>query len=314
MSRSNSYNYTLTKDQAIRKAFVESGIYSPQDTISNADMQHGSDILNWMLKAWAVEGVHLWKRKQATLFPALSTASYELGSSGWHATNTYNYTTTTSPITSGLSIIPVTSSTGISVGDYIGIKLDNNTRQWSTVASVDSSTQITITAALTANVSSGVSVISYTTKINIPLRVLRGTKFNLINNCENKLKKISFDEYFDTPLKTITGDPNNFYYDRQLDNGILYLYPVTSNVDQLIKFTYLDLIMDMDNANDNFDMPAEWMYPIVRNLAVELARSKGNTEKVQLLEPHAQSLKLSLQVHDSDDEDLRIKIKYRYRR
>src|SRR5690349_18697247 len=48
-----------------------------------------------------------------------------------------------------------TSSAGMTIADNIGIKLDDSTRQWTTIVSIDSATQITVTDALTSSAGQG---------------------------------------------------------------------------------------------------------------------------------------------------------------
>lgn len=310
MARSNSFNYSLNRNQVIQAAYIEAGLKSEQETLTSAEVNRGSNILNWMIKAWSANNVQLWKRKQATLFTSYNTNSYLISLSGSHCTNTYNKTTITTAAASGQTTLSISSNSGINNGDYVGIKLDDNTRHWTTVVST-TSTSVTITTATTASVSVGNTVITYTSKINRPLRIIRGTSFDLLSNNESKLCLVSHDRYFDIPLKTLVGTVNNIYYDKQLDSGVLYVYPTPNNVDQVIKFSYHELLMDMDSATDDFDFPQEWVWPIILNLAVELARSKGNAEKVQALEPMATSILEQLKCFDSDMEPLKIKIKRR---
>ncbi len=77
-------------------------------------------------------------------------------------------------------------------------------------------------------------------------------------------------EYYDLPLKTNTGYPTQYFYDRQRDNGTLYVWPSPDATAGTFKFTYRRRIMDMDTGVDNLDLPPEWEKAIVENLAYEL--------------------------------------------
>jgi hypothetical protein len=73
--------------------------------------------------------------------------------------NTFDLLTTLSSGASATdTTIDVTSATGVTSGDIIGILLDDGSTQWTTVNGAPSGTTITITDALTGNTASGNSV------------------------------------------------------------------------------------------------------------------------------------------------------------
>ncbi len=120
---------------------------------------------------------------------------------------------------------------------------------------------------------------------------------------------ISYDEYFDTPTKLTAGEPNNYYYDKLLDAGVLYLFPTPNNVNQIVKFTYHDSLMDMDNINDDFDFPAEWYHTLLYNFAVELCYAYQKFQELPVYENKAEKLKLKAKSWDGDEETMTITIK-----
>lgn len=311
MSRSNSYNFNLTRDGLITAAYQLANIYTSEDTLSVEDRNLGVLLLNAMVKDWEVDGIHLWKRRQAILFPQKASYSYACGSTGDNITNSYVSTTISADEALGQTTLSITSSTGITQGDYIGIELDDGTRQWTTVASVPGATSVIVNDALTDSATADNSVIAYTTKINRPLRILRATTYNLHTGAETVLANLSYDEYFNMPLKTTAGSPNNFYYDKLLDNGVLYLFPNPTDVDVFIKFTYDDAIMDLDNPNDDFDFPQEWFMTLLYCLTVELMYSLKMFAELEKFEAKAERLKARAKQWDADEESLKLLFKTR---
>lgn len=311
MSRSNSYNFAFTRNTLITAAFQLVNIIQVSDTVSSEDMAYAVVLLNAMIKDWEADGINLWKRRQGVLFTAKSTNSYQIGSSGSNATTSFVNTTISANEALGQTTLSITSSTGMTINDYIGIKLDDGTRQWTTISSIPNSTSVIVTDALTSAAASGNTVVSYTTKINRPLRILRGTVFDLVSSNESQLSMNSYDEYFDIPFKTTAGSPNNFYYDKLLDNGVLYLFPTPNEVDKIIKFTYHDALMDMDNINDDFDFPSEWYMTLLYNLAVELCYAYQKLQELPVYENKANLLKLKAKSWDGDEESLQISINRR---
>jgi hypothetical protein len=309
-----SYTYSLNTSQIIHRALQSINVVPKGKTADNADYQYALDMLNGMLKSWQAEGIRLWKRRQAVLFPALTQYDYELGSvSGAdHCTNTYVKTTLSAAEALGQTALSVTSSTGMTAGDNVGIELDDGTRQWTTITTVNSSVLITVNTALTGAAASGNTVVTYTSKINRPLDIILATTLDLSdsNLSETTMQAISHDQYKYTPVKSSSGRPNNFYYDKLLNNslpytGTLYVYPTPDDVNKIIKFTYYDSFADVVSTTDKAEFPQEWTLAIVSNLALLLAKlGYGKATEAQLLEPIATMQKAMLLRNDSDTESL----------
>src|SRR5205085_1814515 len=126
-------------------------------TPSAEDMQLTSDTLNMMIKAWSAQGLHLWAKEEATLFLTQYQAKYTLGnnSNNAYCCLTSDLVTTelnANQITNDTSIT-VLSTTGMTVGDYIGIVLDDKSLYWTTINLIPSSTSITLTGGLSGQAS-----------------------------------------------------------------------------------------------------------------------------------------------------------------
>lgn len=306
MATSGSYDYTLTRDTLIRRAFQIVGVYQLTETVGSDDLDFAKDILNSMIKQWQAEGLKLWNRREATLFSAYQTASYSLGSTGTHATNSYVSTAINGALTSGATSITVDSTTGMTAADNISFKLADNTRQWTTIASVDSSTTLTIDDALTGNVADDTLVFSYTTKMQRPLQVISVRWQDKNYTSEIPLDMVRHEEYFEIPDKTTDGASSLFYYDKQLDNGVIYLWARPDNVDYIFNLTYYEQLEDMDAATDNFDFPQEWTLGLMYNLAELLAIPYGHAQELQMIQPKAQELKAKLEDFNHDEASLLI--------
>ncbi|MDB6036013.1 MAG: hypothetical protein JWM16_6351 [Verrucomicrobiales bacterium] len=89
------------------------------------------------------------------------------------------------------------------------------------------------------------------------------------------MERLTREEYFALPNKTTTGYPTQYFYDRQRDNGTLYVWPSPDTTAGTFGFTYRRRIMDIDAATDNFDLPPEWEKAITDNLAYELIAVYG---------------------------------------
>lgn len=316
-----TYTFNLNKQQLLTRILQLLTVIDYDAAPTPEELSYASDMLNMYIKWKEATGMTLWKRRLGYLFPAYHTASYDLGSAGWHCTNSYVATTLSSAASSGTSTISLTAYSGMSASDYIGIELDDGTRQWTTISGTPGSTT-TLATTLTGAASSGNTVITYTSKLNRPLRILRGTLLDLKNNStEVPISKISYDQYFNQPNKNIYSDPCNMYYDKILQGsapytGKLYLFPSPSRVSKIVTFSYHDSLADLINSTDSPDFPQEWLLPLMFMCAVLLAPAYGKDEKLQTLAPQAQQYMdaISEGQSNSDDEPIIIKFDPRKRK
>jgi hypothetical protein len=304
--------FNLNKTNIITRALQAINVIDLNATPDYDEYAYASDVLNLMIKKWEAMGMNLWKRRIGYLFTAKDTASYSLGSAGTYATNSYVSTTISAAEASGQTTISVTSSSGMSASDYIGIELDSGSRFWSTISSVPSSTSVIINDALTGAAAADNTVVTFTTKITRPLRIIRATCMDLGNsNTESAMSMIGHDEYFDIPVKSSSGKPNQLYYDKLLSGstpytGTAYLFPRPSDVNNVIVFSYQESLADITNTTDYADFPQEWVYALIVNLACELAYHYGKYEELQMLQPKADKELAIVQRFDSDDAPINI--------
>lgn len=304
MARSGSRDFTLTRNDLIKRAFNITDIYDLRTTIPSEDNDFAVDILNLMLKQWQAANLFLWNRVEATLFTALNTAGYSLGSTGTHATTSYVSTQLNGAVVLGASSLTVDSTTGMTVADNIGIELSDGTRQWTTIATIPDSTTVTTNDTLTAAASDNAYVVAYTDKIYRPLLVLSARTGTLDSNVEIIMEDLRRDDYFDISDKTTAGRPTTYYYDKQLDNGTLYVWPRPDNVDQIINFSFYEEVEDMDSSTDNFDFPQEWTLALMWGLAAELAQAYGMYAELDKIQKKADFLRMQLSEFNYDEESL----------
>lgn len=312
MALSGTYTFNLNKNQIITRALQLINVLDLNATLSEEDRAYASDYLNMYIKFKEGTGMTMWKRRQAYLFPAQNTHIYSLGSTGDHATNSY-VSSTVSNLSS--TTLTVASATGFVDEMNIGIELDDGSRFWTTIDGTPVGNVITLASAPGSSSSStSNTVVAYSSKINRPLRVLRGTSLDLKNNqTETTMMPLSYDEYFNQPVKNTQSRPNNFYYDRVLNssspyNGTIYIFPEPNDVSQIITFTYHDSLQDILDATDHADFPQEWLLPLVFQVAVILAYGYGKFAELQQLKPQADEFmaQITQGISDSDDTPLTI--------
>lgn len=88
------------------------------------------------------------------------------------------------------------------------------------------------------------------------------------------LIQFSRQEYFDMPTQTTSPSiPVNYYFDPQVDEGTLYLWPcpsATTAAQYTLAMTYVRQMDVMNATNNTLDMPQQWIEPVTWNLAKRL--------------------------------------------
>jgi hypothetical protein len=269
MATSGTVTLTTSQDALIRRAFRILGLIQVGGTRHPEEMDNAEEALNVMLKEWDSQGVGLWLIKSVTLYPQASTASFDLGPSGDHATLDGVSTNTSAAASSGASSITVDSITDIADGDYIGIELDSGSFQWTTVNGTPSGSTVALDDVLTDDVDDDATVVAYTTKIARPLRI-KNPRYKDSSGYERPLDEWSRSQYLNMPDKTTDAQPVAVYYDPQLTNGKLYIWPRCSEVDGEILF---DAQMPMEILSARTDEPLvsdEWFNTVALKLAALL--------------------------------------------
>jgi len=274
MATSGSTTFTSTLEDIIKDALLVLNVSNPDESVAPQDGALATRVLNRMIKAWQAQGIHLWKKSTATVFLQKDQLEYEIYSTGDHATESYIETTLGADKATGQTTITVTSSTGMTAADYIGIEQDDNTIHWSTIDTVSDSTTVIIDDALTDDASFGLKVYAYTTRVSEPFNI-----YSMVRESESAIDTpmnyLSYEEYFQLPNKTSSGVPVSYNYDRQLGKSLLKVWPVPDNVNDLVKITYEQKIEDFVSNPNTPDFPQEWHDALVLNLAAKLAHPFG---------------------------------------
>lgn len=280
MATSGSVDYNRTAIQIVNGAFRLIGVVSQEQPLQSAEREDGMEALNLMVKTWQNQGLHLWTKKEGILFLDVGKTDYYLGATGDEATNLDEFvsTTLTSAAIATDTVLTVSSTAGMTASDKIGVELDDGTRQWTTIVSVDSSTGLTITAALTGAAAASNTVYTYTTQINRPLRILGARRATIGETSEIEVRPFeSRSHYFNQPDKTTQGTVINYYYSPELNNGRIYIWQTADNVRKVLKFTYERSLEDFDANNNDPDFPVEWVETIKYNLAARLGLEYGTS-------------------------------------
>jgi len=302
MAIGTTNTFNQNRNQIIDRAMAAIGIKTVHRALTAAEVSEASDELNIMMKSWKTKN-YLWKTTEGTLFLVAGQAKYRLDGSTANATEDYTETTTTADAAISATTFDVTSASGFVVGYNIGITQDDNTILWTTISNISSLT-ITIDDALTAASSSGAKVYVYQTKINRPEEI-NSLRVRTSDGNDNQTTTLARDTYFNIPVKTTQATPNQWYYDKQLSCGDVYLWPTPNSVAETVKFTYQKMFFDIDSAATDADFPTEWLDAIILNLALRMARIKGKDKEFrEQLRRDAQDALDDVQGYDREDASI----------
>lgn len=114
---------------------------------------------------------------------------------------------------------------------------------------------------------------SYSLSPERPLRIL-SARFKR-DGIELPMVAMSRGEWDGLPQKAVTGTPTQYYYDRQKEDALFYIWPQPASDDgTTIEITYEREFEDVD-INATIDLPGEWWDAAVFGLAARLSATYG---------------------------------------
>src|SRR5579872_6036280 len=235
-------SFTYNRDQIIRRAARLVNAIATGEIPTAALTTDFSEALNAMVKEWQASGIHVWTQSEATLFLQTNVTSYTIGASGnAHCTASFNSFTIATAAVFGNTTVVLNSVANISANDNIGFVLDNGLLQWCTVSSTNiGASSVTFSPALTDSSQVGNAVYDYTANIARPMRVLSGRRYNFVNNLITPIDPpLSRQDYHWLTSLTNTGPITQWFYDPQIPNGIMNVWPSPSDVTAALQFTYM---------------------------------------------------------------------------
>ena len=159
------------------------------------------------------------------------------------------------------------------VGDFVGFELDNGEMQWTNIGAALSTT-LTLITTITDDIAVDNHVYVYTAKTPRPIEIIEA-RIKRSDGTETPLQIISRDKYMRIPNKDTTGIANSIYYDPQLINGEMSVWPACAYVNDYLKFTVRIPIEDITSLSGDVNFGQEWFLPLAWNLASLIAPKFG---------------------------------------
>lgn len=264
--------YTKTFGDVCRAALRDAGIVAVEMPIQAPHFSIAQTTANDVLAHWQAQGIHLWVETEATMPLNPSQSEYSLGVGGDHCFTNYVYATSTATIAALAVVIPCSTTSGMTVGDFIGVELTACTRHWSTISSISAGVSVTIALGLVSAAALAASIYTYTTKIDRPLRLLDARFSDDYTSSELIVNQESRQRYYQTPNKNQnSSNVNTWYYSPQLNNGKLLLWPPIDHCKHVLRFTFVKPQYVNEDQSENVLIPSEWFLPLKWAIASELA-------------------------------------------
>jgi hypothetical protein len=296
MATSGTYNFTVTRNDIIREAMLNTGKIGQTESPTAQETTDCARKLNLLVKQWMgkadfAPGLKMWTRYRGDLILSSSKGIYTLSPTGdnWAVGVTLsltpnqpnlNETTSTAAAIVGATAIFVstTAAAGFSVNDFVVFQNASGDISSTTCSAVNLGTgQITV-PAITVAMNSGAQVWNYTTKGQSPLElqsvILRDNQEN-----DTPIDYMSLQAYEALPTKVQPGylsDPTSCYYEPTVISGTprsgsLYLDVAgAQDVTKQLHIVCLSPIQDFDNPLDNPEYSQEWYRALCWGLTKEI--------------------------------------------
>lgn len=312
MATSGTFTYTTTRQTIIENALALLEVYGVGLPIQTEDYSLAGSVLNNMVKAWQMQGLHLWKRQEAYVFLDQYVSQYNLA----HTTpakaadvddSVVTYTTAAS--SAGATTITVASVTGMTTTKTIGVVNSSNAIEWFTVSNVNTGTKvITLSGALVTDVTATSNVYYINAFINKPLAITSARRVSGVDQTSSstlttiEMEIAAYEDFQNLPTKTQVGaNPIMVCYTPYNTFGRLEVWPRPNDSRVYLNLTYEQMVEDWTNAAETPDFPVEWSEALTYGLAVRMAPMYGKEAKLQFLLPMQQQMLKD--VMDADAEN-----------
>ena len=308
MTVSNSVDFIVSTKDIIQEAYELLGVVAEGQSPTTAQTKSALRTLNMMTKTWQADGLNLFAVEEVFLFLRQNQRRYTLTSTSTdNFTSQFDETITTAASVLGATTITVADVSTIAENDFIGVKTDQGeVLHWTTVSGAPAGNVVTLADALPAAVSSGVTVYSYTTKANRPMKVLEGytVRFsNAGNGVDVPVGIIGRVDYGELANKDASGVVNQIYQDPQVGSFGLNVWPVTDSERDYLRLFVQRTLSDFDCLPNTPDYPQEWYLPLAYNLAAMLGPKFGTPARTyNIIRQNAAALYITAQDFDEENE------------
>ena len=308
------FNTRKVIDHAYRRCRI------PPEGISSEQIDFALDTLYLVLSMLANRGLQLWciERYLMPLYEAQGLITMPNGIVDILNTNLRTIevvnenTTDTTTSTTYTTIFPAQTQVTVIGIEWSGastsyaLETSNNGTTWTTLSTQDNPNA---TAGTVTWVDVQGSLATTYFRVRATTGVLNQTQVILANTPnEIPMARLNRDDYVNLPNKTFEGRPLQFWCDRQLNNPVLYLWPVPSAqiVTAQVVVWVKRYIMDVGTMTQEIEVPQRWYDSIVYVLAARLAEETPTVDPqmIAILDQKAQRALLESENEERDNSPI----------
>ena len=308
------FNTRKVIDHAYRRCRI------PPEGISSEQIDFALDTLYLVLSMLANRGLQLWciERYLMPLYQAQGLMTMPNGIVDILNTNLRTIevvnenTTDTTTSTTYTTIFPTETQVTVVGIEWSGastayaLETSTNGTTWTTVST--QSNPNTVANEVTWVDIQGSLATTYF-RVRATTGVLNQTQVIMANTPnEIPMARLNRDDYVNLPNKTFEGRPLQFWCDRQLNNPVLYLWPVPSAqfVTAQVVVWVKRYIMDVGTMTQEIEVPQRWYDSIVYVLAARLAEETPTVDPqmIAILDQKAQRALLEAENEERDDSPI----------
>ena len=142
----------------------------------------------------------------------------------------------------------------------------------------------------------------YGEQIGRPQQIMNVMKYGFDNQVELPLNALSLQEFTVLPRSGLGGEPVNYCFMREAEDGKMMVWGTPSKFGEYLKFSYVEPLTLLEGARSTPDFPDEYYEAVENGLAAELASTYGAPiERQQALAARAQESKENAMLHDNED-------------
>jgi len=278
---SDSYDFSLSRDDIIQDALEDIGVLGEGFAMNAEHVNKGNRKLNMLINQISSQadfsyGKKIWARKRGYLFLASGQVEYDLGPGSGDARWTSSYVTTTSTANAAAAAttLTVSSITGFSSADQIGIKLNDGTLHWDVINGAPAGSTITLTAGLASAAQSGSRIFGYTSKAQRPQRILTVIRRDTDGNDDMMNEIVTLADYEAISDKDSVGTPLAYHEEPRVDSVRLLIDQGPEDTSDVLRIAYHRPLADFDSANDTPDFPKIYYRYITSQLGSKLRSAR----------------------------------------